>query len=246
MHEFCAAAAAACAAHGAAELVPRITALSATGAHHAAFSDDPEPAAKLLQNLARPFIHAFFPTHAAVTLVFNTVLVLVGPEELHAPCLLILKSLFQSSNLELGSFGRSAAHVSCLKTLVLLLEGGRSAEVLQGLDVVLEHLERSVEQQARGGGVGASKDGDHGSSDGRRTPRDLKELSAQHARRASEAAADDEPQQVLADFLPVAEASVAYGAMAAALQQCVHAAVRPSGRASGGWTQRSRFLPFVQ
>jgi hypothetical protein len=222
--EFCRAAAAACAAYGAAELAPRITALAATGAQ-APFSHDSSAAAKLLQNLARPLVHAFFPTHAALPLVFNLAMVLVGPEELHAPCLLIMKAVFQADNLELGSFGRSAAHVSCLKTLVLLLEGGKSAEVLEGLDVVLDHLTRSAAEPQKGG---------------------LSAVAAAGALAARRASDEQDAQQLLADFLPVGEARVACAAVAAALQQCVSATARPTGRASGVWGQRSRFLPFVQ
>jgi hypothetical protein len=233
--EFCAAAAAACAAYGAAELAPRITALAAPAAAAAPvapLSKDSAPVAKLLQNLARPFIHVFFPTHASLPLVFNLVVVLKGPEELHAPCLLVMKAIFSAGNLELGSFGRSEAHVSCLKTLVLLLEGGRSAEVLDGLDVILDHLQRS-DAEAKSSGGEPRRRGSRSSGGG------------SDATAAADKKGED-AQQVLADFLPMGESAAACKAMAAALRQCVSTGARPSGRGAAGWAQRSRFLPFVQ
>lgn len=238
---FCNAAAAACAAHGAAELVPRVSALAAADAKPLAA--DTRAAAKLLQNLARPFIAAFFPAYAALPLLFNTIMVLVGPAQYHTPCLLILKSLFQASNLDLGTFGRTSAHVSCLKTLVLLLEGASNAEVLEGLDVVLEHLARTD----AGATDGAQENVPRNAGGGARGQAHSRKGS-EWASNASVLSDESDARQLLSDFIPIAEPAAACAAMAAALQRCVHesTSARQAGRASGGWAQRSRFLPFVQ
>ena len=223
VEQFCAAAAEAVTAFGAAELAPRISALAAPAAAAAPAGPDSPATAKLLQNLARPFIRAFFPMHAALTLVFLTAMLLVGPQASHTPCLVLLRSLFQASNLELGSFGHSEAHRSCLKTLVLLLEGGSSAEVLEMLDTVLEHLARAVQDDAAAADAAAVL------------------LPSRSGEGLGDKAAS---RQLLSELIPVGEGSAVCAQVATALQQCF-TVVRPSGRGAAGWAQRSRFLPFV-
>lgn len=186
---------------------------------------------KLLQNFARPFIHNFFPTHAALTLMHCTAMLLVGSEEYHVELLLFLKSLFQASNLELGSYGRSEAHLSCLKTLVLLLEGGKSAEVLEMLDTVLEHFRRIVGPEGESGTPGGAK----GGGDSGMTLRPL----------ALDLVGEVQTKELLGEFLPIGDGQEACKAMAAALQECVTAS-RISCPGQTGWAHQERFLPFVQ
>ena len=236
---FCAAAAAACSAFGAAELAPRITALAAGADAAEPLSENPTQVAKLLQNIARPFIHHFFPAHAALTLMHCTAMLLVGAEEYHAAYLLFLKSLFQASNLELGSYGRSDAHLSCLRTLVLLLEGGKSVEVLEMLDVVLDHLASAVAAGRAGGGAPSQASGSVGESRTTGTG-DTDRV------RDEGGAAEVGTRELLADFMPIGEGHEACKAMAAALQECVTASRTSGGGQQTGWAQQSRFLPFVQ
>jgi hypothetical protein len=195
---------------------------------------------KLLQNFARPFISNFFPAHAALTLMHCTAMLLVGPEEYHAAHLLFLKSLFQASNLELGSYGRSETHLSCLKTLVLLLEGGKSAEVLEMLDTVLEHLERIVGRGGGGGGGGGNK-----GTAAEATAVPGKKPSEKSWPLALDGGGEVQTRELLGKLLPIVDGHEACKAMAAALQECVNAS-RTSGHGQTGWAHQARFLPFVQ
>lgn len=123
---------------GAAEVAPRITAIAAGSPEH--LSTDSANLQNLLTNFAGPFARSFFPQHASLVLAFLSRMLIIGPDKYQHAHLILLASLYRSPHLNLGDFGRSAEHNSVLRTLVLLIESNRNAEVLSVLDIVLSHL----------------------------------------------------------------------------------------------------------
>lgn len=208
MVAFCSAAAGACMAYGAAEVAPRITAIAAGSPENV--SKDTASLQNLLTNFAGPFVMSFLPEHASLVLVFCTRMLIVGLEKYQHAHLMMLACIYRSPQLNLGAFGKTSEHMSVLRTLVLLIESSRNAEVLSLLDIVLTHLSTSSNHDAR---------------------------KLNHS--------DMEAAKLPQDFLPVVGESDSCKAVVDALQQCVDALKIPSTSQSG-WSNRSRFLPFLR
>lgn len=138
VHAFCNAAAGACMAYGAAEVAPRITAIAAGSPE--SVSKGSASLQNLLTNFAGPFVRSFLPEHASLVLVFCARMLIIGPDRYQQAHLMLLACIYRSPQLNLGGFGKSAEHMSVLRTLVLLIESSRNAEVLSVLDIVLTHL----------------------------------------------------------------------------------------------------------
>lgn len=195
-------------AYGATEVAPRITAIAAGSPE--SVSMDSASLQNLLMNFAGPFVKSFFPEHASLVLVFCTRMLIVGLDKYHYAHLMMLACIYRSPQLNLGAFGRTAEHMSVLRTLVLLIESSRNAEVLSVLDIVLTHLNSSLNHDTR-----------------------MLDRS------------DMEAAKLPQEFLPVGGESYSCNAVVDALKQCVDALKIPSTSQSG-WSNRSRFLPFLK
>lgn len=149
---FCQTAAEVCIAFGAAEVAPRITAIAAATGSPETTPKDLSGLQNILQNFADPFVQCFFPEHAALVLVFCTLMLVAGPQTYHTALLMMLTAFFRSPNLKLGEFAGSAEHAAVLRALTLLVEGSNSAQVLELMDILLSHLE-----MGGGGGVGGEE-----------------------------------------------------------------------------------------
>lgn len=153
---FCQTAAEACIAFGAAEVAPRITAFAASAGVPETTPKDLSGHQTLIQNFTDPFVACFFPEHAALVLVFCTLMLVSGPSTYHTPLLMMLTAFYRSPNLKLGEFAGSMEHAAVLRNLTLLVEGSNSAQVLQLMDIVLSHLAMGGGGNRGGQGRGSS------------------------------------------------------------------------------------------